>query len=171
MTAGWVVTVVHLDTQVDLLMAGCLLWGWSGGKEVKWLVDTMASVSLLSRKEWERVEGLQSLQTMDMRVTCVDGRLILVAGTTEVDVDVRQCQMSAEVILTDIGHGGILGMDALHAWAATVDARQGRVNLDPPGLSEEGLRWRWRWRWWRHACGPLTLPVETPSVEVLEPGW
>lgn len=41
-----------------------------------------------------------------------------------------QCRMPAKVIVADIGHGGILEMDALCAW-------RGRVNLDPPKLDED----------------------------------
>lgn len=72
-----------------------------------------------------------------MRVTCADGRPIqAVEGTAEVDIDFGQCRMLAKVIMADIGHGGILRMDVLQAWGATVDARRGRVNLDPTGTGE-----------------------------------
>lgn len=46
-TAGWVRAVVHLDTQMSPLMAGCLLRGWTKGKEVEWLVDISTSVPSL----------------------------------------------------------------------------------------------------------------------------
>lgn len=47
-------------------------------------------------------------------------------------IDFGQRRMPAKFIVVDIGHGGILGMNALRAWGATVNARQGRVNLYPP---------------------------------------
>lgn len=67
---------------------------------------------LLSLKEWEGVQGRQSLQLVDMRVTCIDGRPIPVLGTAVVD--------------------------ALSVWGATMDVQWGRVNLDPPAQMRRG---------------------------------
>lgn len=77
------------------------------------------------------------LRMVDMKVTCADGRPIPVVGTAELNIDFGQGQIPAKVIVADIRHRGILGMDVLDAWGATVDTRRGRVNLDPPGPDDE----------------------------------
>lgn len=39
------------------------------------------------------------------------------------EIDFGECWMSAKVIVAEIRHRGNLGMDALQAWGATVDAQ------------------------------------------------
>lgn len=95
--------------QVSLYRAPKSLWG------------TGASVSLLSRGEWERVRGPKELQKSDMKVTCADGRPIWVEGTAVVNINFGQCQLLVKVIVAVTGHGGILGMDALRAWGGEGD--------------------------------------------------
>lgn len=141
-TTRWVGTVVHLDTRRDPLTAGFLLHGVTGGREVEWLVDTGATTSLLLTKEWERVYGGHDLIPARMRITCVDGRPMEVRGRTELEIDFGGCKQRAHMVLADIGHGGILGMDPHRNWGASVDVGRGKVYLDTPGgSSEKQERW------------------------------
>lgn len=101
------------------------------GQEVEWLVDMGAYTSLLSTREWRRVARGRSLTPARMRITCADGRPMEVRGKAEVEIDFGSCRRQAEVGVADIGHGGILGMDALKKWGASVDIGLGKVRLDP----------------------------------------
>lgn len=92
-------------------------------------MDTGALVSLLSRKEWERVKSLQELQMANMRVMCANRRPIPVAGTAVVEMlDARKGHHSRHRAWGHPGNG---------CTPCVVDAGQGNVNLDPPGLGEE----------------------------------
>lgn len=39
---------------------------------------------------------------------------------------------AVQVLAVDIGHGGILQMDTLKRWGASVEVGWGKVRLDPP---------------------------------------
>lgn len=39
-----------------------------------------------------------------------------VQGTAELEIDIGSCKRSIPVLVSDIGHGGILEMDALKKW-------------------------------------------------------
>lgn len=56
------------------------------------------------------------LQPSRICVTCVDGRSIEVAGSADLNIDWGQCQPCTPVVAADVGHGGILVMDALCQW-------------------------------------------------------
>lgn len=105
-------------------------------------MDTGAFTSLLSSREWERIGGEWSLAPAQMRITCADGHPMEVRDKAEVEIDFGNCTCRAEVDVADIGHGGILGIDALKKWGASVDVvrrgtagspgRFGRRRASPP---------------------------------------
>lgn len=60
-----------------------------------------------------------------------------VRGTAELEIHFGGCRWSVHVVVVNIGHGGILGMDTLKRWGASVDVGWGEVRLDPPCISRE----------------------------------
>lgn len=95
-------------------------------------MDAGASTSLLSSRELEWIGSSRDLAPARMRITCADGRPMEMKGKT----DFGSCVRWAEVVVADMGHRGILGMDALKKWGASVDVGLGRVQLNPPHDTE-----------------------------------
>lgn len=93
---------------------------------------------LLCTWEWEKVKEDQELQPTRMPVTCADRWLIEVWGPAEFKIDFGNCSRNARMVVSDIGHGGILGMDALRKSDVSVDVGQGRIILEPPETCSDG---------------------------------
>lgn len=54
-------------------------------------------------------------------------------GAAEFEINFGNCKQEVQVVVTDIGHRGILGMDTLKQWGASMDVRQGKVLFNPLG--------------------------------------
>lgn len=76
-------------------------------------MDMGASVMLLSVVEWKGMQGLPELQPARIWVSCVDKCPIEVKGATDVSIGWGWCITMACVVVADMGHGKIIGMDAL----------------------------------------------------------
>ena len=84
------------------------------GMPTRFLVDTGAIVSLLSRRAYDRMDKAYETSTgVDGEVVSTNGTLVKVLGQTSVQLKIADEAWTQDLIIADIHEDGILGMDFL----------------------------------------------------------
>ena len=88
--------------------------GKLNGYEVDCLVDTGATLSVLSTRAWKMMDGQGSkLKAFDKEIVSASGNPLRIEGTTTVTIDLDGTHCSCNVIVADVESDIILGLDFL----------------------------------------------------------
>ena len=107
------------------------------GENIKFLVDTGSSISMVHQSCWRNSFYLQKipLQQTSLSVVTANGLPLPVIGTIEADVGLGLESTTHEFyVASDIKSDGILGLDLLERLGATVDIKQGYLFVGPTKL-------------------------------------
>ena len=103
------------------------------GMPTRFLVDTGATVSLLSRAAYERMDQAHETSTgVDGEVVSTNGTLVKVLGQTRVQLKISDGAWEQDVIIADIHEDGILGMDFLLKHKCIINLQTRAISI--PGM-------------------------------------
>ena len=100
------------------------------GSQVLFLVDTGATVSLISSEVWNRIKPANppELKPVNMKLVGVDGSPMQVQGSVIVDLNLSDQAFQQEVIVANsLTSEGILGINFLEANGCVLDLSQGEL--------------------------------------------
>ena len=99
------------------------------GRQIDWLIDTGAAVSIISTATWKGLpEGIVRLHS-GPRLFGATGQDIRLTGECTLDLRVGNRVLEATVLIGDISMDAILGMDLLSQWGAVINTSTGIVEL------------------------------------------
>ena len=108
--------------------SGLYLTGKLNGYEVDCLVDTGATLSVLSTRAWKMIDGQGSkLKTFDKEIVSASGNPLRIEGTTTVNLDLDGTHCSCNVIVADVESDIILGLHSLKK-------ERGHINVETNSL-------------------------------------
>ena len=103
------------------------------GMPTRFLVDTGATVSLLSRTAYDRMDKAHETSTgVDGEVVSTNGTLVKVLGQTSVQLKTSDGAWEQDVIIADIHEDGILGMDFLLKHKCIINLQTRAISI--PGM-------------------------------------
>lgn len=98
------------------------------GLEVNLLVDTGATVTLISRKLYERMKDPVKTQ-MNRDIYSAGGEKLNIFGKTVVDVEIGKWLASSVAVIADISIDGILGLDFQKSQYCVIDVGRGIMKM------------------------------------------
>ena len=103
------------------------------GMPTRFLVDTGATVSLLSRTAYDRMDKAHETSTgVDGEVVSTNGTLVKVLGQTSVQLKIADEAWTQDLIIADIHEDGILGMDFLLKHKCIINLQTRAISI--PGI-------------------------------------
>ena len=103
------------------------------GMPTRFLVDTGATVSLLSRTAYDRMGKANETSTgVDGEVVSTNGTLVKVLGQTSVQLKIADETWTQDLIIADIHEDGILGMDFLLKHKCIINLQTRAISI--PGM-------------------------------------
>ena len=100
------------------------------GKPLNSLVDTGATLTIISSRVWETVGNSSStLNSFEQVISTALGNPIEVKGKTNVHIKVSKSSCYMEVIIADIDNEAILGLDFLERNNCKIDIAQGNLMI------------------------------------------
>ena len=100
------------------------------GKPLNSLVDTGATLTIISSRVWETVGNSSStLNSFEQVISTASGNPIEVKGKTNVHIKVSKSSCYMEVIIADIDNEAILGLDFLERNNCKIDIAQGNLMI------------------------------------------
>ena len=103
------------------------------GMPTRFLVDTGATVSLLSRTAYDRMDKAHETSTgVDGEVVSTNGTLVKVLGQTSVQLKIADEALTQDLIIADIHEDGILGMDFLLKHKCIINLQTRAISI--PGM-------------------------------------
>ena len=108
--------------------SGLYITGQLNGHEVDCLVDTGATLTVLSTRAWKMIDGQASkLESFEKEIVSASGNPLDVKGTVTVNLDFGATKCSCDVIVADIESDIILGLDFLKN-------QKGHINVETNSL-------------------------------------
>jgi predicted aspartyl protease len=86
------------------------------GTQIKWLIDTGATVTLLAKRVFDEIEKTYKILTTEevQDIMTAEGKPLKLYGTVTLDVVVGSSKYQRKVIIADITVDGILGLDFMN---------------------------------------------------------
>lgn len=102
------------------------------GVTAKFLVDTGATISLISNALFEKFKSSDSpeIRQINQEITTANGTPVCTRGTANVTVKLGNCHSVLEVVIADLTVDGILGLDFLKNNRCTIDLEKGVLVWD-----------------------------------------
>ena len=119
-----------VSSTVDIDRPGLWIAGLCENNAISMLLDTGASVSLLAHWFWDKELKSPSLESIDSRVVCADGKDLRMYGLLRTEINIGDSKMPIKIIIVDMDHMAILGLDALKDWQAIVDVDRGCITIE-----------------------------------------
>lgn len=106
--------------------------GLMGDKPIHLLVDTGATITIISRAALQRVNEhlLAETRSSKTRLLQADGTPINVYGEVNVTMKIGKRYHNIDVVVADMKHDGILGMDFLHKTNALVECKNMEIVIN-----------------------------------------
>lgn len=111
---------MHCDVEASRVVssisdAGIYLSGLVNHRTVSIMLDTGATVSVLSEQMWRKCGGISSLTPVTATLTAANGNQIEVQGQTEIRIRIADFDTSWTVIVArGLSHDCLLGTDFFH---------------------------------------------------------
>ncbi|CAG2245269.1 unnamed protein product [Mytilus edulis] len=96
------------------------------GCKAKMLIDTGATVSLISKKLFDSMR-LHVLSPMDREILTTNGSPLNVFGKTIIDIDINGYVYSNIAVVADLNIDGILGIDFQRSHSCVIDITKGNI--------------------------------------------
>ena len=110
--------------------SGLFLTACINGKPVSCLVDTGATLTIISSRVWETIRDVpQNLNSFEQVISNASGSPIDVKGKTEVQIKVSKSSCYMGVIIADIDNEAILGLAFLAKNNCKIDIAQGNLTF------------------------------------------
>lgn len=93
------------------------------------LVDTGATLSVLSSRVYETIKSKPVLFHTDQVVSSASGTNLTVLGKTLININMGDTTYTQEVIVTDLSVDGVIGLDFMKKYKCTVDVPNGYFNV------------------------------------------
>ena len=108
--------------------SGLFITACVNGKPLSSLVDTGATLTIISSRVWEAIgESSYTLNPFDQVISTASGNPIGVKGKTKVHIKVSKSSCYMDVIIADIDNEAILGLDFLDRNNCKIDIAQGNL--------------------------------------------
>ena len=109
---------------------GLFLTACINGKPLSCLVDTGATLSIISSRAWEAMDiSSSTLTTFEQVISNASGSPIEVKGKTRVQIKVSKSTCNMDVIIADIDNEAILGLDYLKRNGCKIDTAKGDLTI------------------------------------------
>ena len=118
--------------------AGIYINSEVNGLKTKLLIDTGASLTLLSRKTYDRLVDKPILEESTQVITSASGSRLRQYGNGKFFIKIGQSQEIIEMMVADITVEGILGLDFLKACKGSIDFQSSSLKLN-----NEDCRFSW----------------------------
>ena len=99
------------------------------GREVEWLVDTGAVLTVIAKETGEGLHLEGFTESKGERMMGATGNTIKVYGRGELWVEAGGMLLPASTVIADIAFPAILGLDTLQRWAASIDTGNGVISI------------------------------------------
>ncbi|VDI78822.1 Hypothetical predicted protein, partial [Mytilus galloprovincialis] len=96
------------------------------GCKAKMLIDTGATVSLISKKMFDSMKS-QVLSPMDREILTANGSPLILFGKTIIDIDLNGHVCSNIAVVADLNVDGILGIDFLRSHNCVINITKGSI--------------------------------------------
>ncbi|MEW8545264.1 MAG: retropepsin-like aspartic protease, partial [Candidatus Thiodiazotropha sp.] len=111
--------------------AGLFVHAKIGEYAVDCLVDTGATLSLISSKVWSTVQGTNTLDKFDREIVSASGNVLDTKGKTKVCFELNGTSCDMDVVVVEMDVDAIIGLDFMFAHRAIVDLQ--RMVMDIKG--------------------------------------
>lgn len=92
--------------------SGLFVQAFLNGTPASCLIDTGATLSILSTQVWERMHNKQTLESYQCNILSASGTELDVKGKTQITININEINCHMDVIVADIVDGdAILGLD------------------------------------------------------------
>ncbi|CAG2194550.1 unnamed protein product [Mytilus edulis] len=106
--------------------AGMFIEAKVNGCKAKMLIDTGATVSLISKKLFDRM-GSHVLSPMDRDILTTNGSPLIVFGKTIIDIEINGDVCSNIAVIADLNVDGILGIDFQRSQSCVINITKGNI--------------------------------------------
>ena len=124
-------------TVLDGTWHGLFIKATVNGARVEALVDTGSTHSFIARRIYDTIDSSSKppLSPLDEPMMMADGSLLAMDGKAKVALQLGLLSYTADVIVADIRHEGILGLDFLRGSRSVVDCYRHKLHT-PCGTHE-----------------------------------
>ena len=111
--------------------------GTMGDKPIHLLIDTGSTVTIISREALHKVNEhlLDECRSSNTRLLQADGTPINVSGEVDVKVTIGKQHHNIPVVVADMKHDGILGMDFLQKTNSFIDCQRMEITINNEVIS------------------------------------
>ncbi|CAG2238400.1 unnamed protein product [Mytilus edulis] len=106
--------------------AGMFIEAKVNGCKAKMLIDTGATVSLISKKLFDSM-GSHVLSPMDREILTTNGSPLIVFGKTIIDIEINGDVCSNIAVIADLNVDGILGIDFQRSQSCVINITKGNI--------------------------------------------
>ena len=99
------------------------------GKEVNCLVDTGATLTMISTKFFETLGLNSNLEIFTPEIITASGTPLNTKGKTEINIEINGCKCQANVVVSDIDIDVVLGLDFMKAHNISVNVAENSMLL------------------------------------------
>ena len=120
--------------------SGLFVPAFVNGLPINCLVDTGATLTIISTKVWETMGCSNlTLSTFDQVISTASGSPIEVTGRTRVQLKVADCSCYVDVIITNIDNELILGLDFMKLMDCQIDVGQETMVIQGRAIKLDSL--------------------------------
>ena len=109
--------------------AGLFVSAKFGQYAVDCLVDTGATLSLVSSKVWSTIKGTKTLDEFNREIISASGNVLDTKGKTKVCFDINGISCVVDVVIVEMDVDAIIGLDFMLAHNVTVDLQGMVINI------------------------------------------
>ncbi|MCG8048186.1 MAG: reverse transcriptase family protein, partial [Candidatus Thiodiazotropha endolucinida] len=101
--------------------AGLFVQAKCGENTLDCLVDTGATLTLVSAKAWDNMKDMKALDRFEREIISASGNTLDTKGKTSVDFEINSISCPTDVVIAEMDVDAILGLDFMLAHSVTVN--------------------------------------------------
>ncbi|MCG8045579.1 MAG: retroviral-like aspartic protease family protein [Candidatus Thiodiazotropha endolucinida] len=111
-------------------LAGLFVQASLGGRSTECLIDTGATLTLLSLKVWESIKISETLEKFDKEIISASGNVLATKGKARVCFDIYDSPCTMDVVIAEMDVDVILGLDFMLKHKVVVDVLGLTININ-----------------------------------------
>ena len=115
--------------------AGLFIQAKLGDHQAECLVDTGATLTLVSNKVWNTIKGTKSLDSFDSKIVSASGNKLNTMGKTRLCFVINDTSCAMDVVIAEMDVDAILGLDFMISHNVKVDVRGMVMNINGKSCS------------------------------------
>ena len=115
--------------------AGLFIQAKLGDHQAECLVDTGATLTLVSNKVWNTIKGTKSLDSFDSKIVSASGNKLNTMGKTRLCLVINDTSCAMDVVIAEMDVDAILGLDFMISHNVKVDVRGMVMNINGKSCS------------------------------------